>query len=84
MTQKRERETNTEIIKSSICIDLAMHLKNKKTRKTDSCFQQHTQNVSAHNYVLELNNITTVHLNDKRQILNKVGVSVLFPSISFS
>lgn len=42
----------------------------------------HTQNVSAHNYILELNKCTTC---EKWQKLNKLmWVYVLFPSISFS
>lgn len=47
-------------------------------KQTESCLEVHTQNVSAHNYILELNNCTTC---EKMTEIKQVNVSVR--SLSF-
>lgn len=49
-------------------------------KQTESCLEGHTQNVSAHNYILELNNCTTC---EKMTEIKQVNVSVCSLSFCF-
>lgn len=76
--RKKKHINHKKLFFSAIIFSHAFFCVFKK--QTESCLEGHTQNVSAHNYILELNNCTTC---EKMTEIKQVNVSVCSLSFCF-